>query len=65
MHAYAMLDSLQEYLLVDSRSRQAELYRKLPGGCWEQWIAAPGESLKLDSLGLELAVDDMYEDAAL
>ena len=65
MHAYAMLDSLQEYLLVDSRSQQAELYRKLPGGSWEQWIAEPGESLKLDSLGLELAVNEIYEDAVL
>jgi Uma2 family endonuclease len=65
MQAYALLDSLQEYLLVDSRARQAELYRKLPNGGWEQWIATPGESLTLDSLGLELAVDDMYEDADL
>jgi Uma2 family endonuclease len=65
MHAYATLASLQEYLLVDSRTRQAELYRKLPDGGWEQWIATPGELLKLDSLGLELAVDDLYEEADL
>lgn len=65
MQAYALLDSLQEYLLVDSRSRQAELYRKLPNGGWEQWIATPGDSLTLDSLGLELAVNEIYEDADL
>jgi Uma2 family endonuclease len=63
MQAYAMLESLQEYLLLDSRTRQAELYRKLPGGGWEQWAATPGEALKLGSLGLELPVDGLYEDA--
>ena len=52
-------------VLVDSRLRWAELYRKLPNDGREQWIAAPGESLKLDSLGLELAVDEMYEVAGL
>jgi Uma2 family endonuclease len=62
MRAYAQLDSLREYLLVDSRSARAELYRRGPEGGWEQWIAAPGETLRLDSVGLDLAVDDLYED---
>lgn len=65
MRAYAQLESLREYLLVDSRSARAELYRKRPEGGWEQWIAAPGETLRLDSVGLALAVDDLYEDIAL
>ena len=62
MRAYAQLDSLREYLLVDSRSARAELYRTRPDGGWEQWIAAPGETLRLDSVGLDLAVADLYED---
>lgn len=64
MRAYAQLESLREYLLVDSRSARAELYRKRPEGGWEQWIAAPGETLRLDSVGLALAIDDLYEDIA-
>ena len=62
MRAYAQLDSLREYLLVDSRSARAELYRRGPDGGWEQWIAAPGDVLRLDSIGLNLVVDDLYED---
>jgi Uma2 family endonuclease len=65
MQAHATLESLQQYLLVDSRSRQAGLCRKPPNGGREQWIAAPGETLGLDSLGLDLAVDGPYEDADL
>jgi hypothetical protein len=43
-------------------SARAELYRKRPDGGWERWIAAPGETLRLDSIGLNLVVDDLYED---
>ena len=65
MRAYALLDSLQEYLLVDSRKAQAELYRKRPEGGWEQWIVSPGETLTLTSVGLDMAVEDFYEDTDL
>ena len=65
MRAYALLDSLQEYLLVDSRKAQAELYRKRPEGDWEQWIMTPGETLTLTSVGLDMAVEDFYEDTDL
>jgi Uma2 family endonuclease len=65
MRAYAVLDSLQEYLLVDSRKPQAELYRKRPEGGWEQWIVTPGDTLALTSVGLDLAVEDFYEDTDL
>ena len=65
MRAYALLDSLQEYLLIDSRTARAELYRKRPEGGWEQWIVTPGEILTLTSVGLDMAVEDFYEDTDL
>ena len=65
MRAYALLDSLQEYLLIDSRTARAELYRKRPEGGWEQWIVSPGETLTLTSVGLDMAVEDFYEDTDL
>lgn len=64
MRAYASLESLREYLLVDSGSQAVELYRKLPGGGWDQWIPAPGEAVALDSVGLSLDFSDLYEDVA-
>jgi Uma2 family endonuclease len=62
MRAYGTLESLREYLLVASESRQVEIYRKLSGGGWEQWILLPGEPVRLDSVNLDLTFDDIYED---
>lgn len=62
MRAYAMLESLQEYVLVDSQSRQVEVYRKLAAGGWEQWIWSPGETVRLDSVDLALEFVEIYED---
>lgn len=65
MRAYGLIDSLQEYLLVDSREARAELFRRRPEGGWEQWIVTPGDTLRLASIGLDLAVADLYEEADL
>lgn len=62
--AYRLLPSLQEFLLVDIDRRQAELYRRQPAG----WVLLDpsGEpaSLTLDSVGLVLTLDSLFEDLA-
>jgi len=65
MRAYATLASLQEYVLVDSRSARLEIYRRLPAGGWDQWIPSPGEPVRLDSVALSLDFADIYEDVVL
>lgn len=65
MRAYVSLDSLKEYVLVESRLQQVEVYRKQPDGTWEQWIWSVGETLRLDSVGLDLSLEELYEDADL
>lgn len=65
MRAYGLLDSLEEYLLVDSRKALAELFRKRAEGGWEHWVMTPGDTLNLASVGLDIAVVDLYEDAGL
>lgn len=62
MRAYAALETLQEYVLVESRFQQVEIYRRLSAGGWEQWIPAPGEPVQLDCLGLTLDFAEIYED---
>ncbi|QSA96797.1 Uma2 family endonuclease [Methylococcus sp. EFPC2] len=62
MRAYAALESLREYVLVESRFPQVEVYRRLPDGGWEQWTWSPGETVRLDSVGLDLAFAEIYED---
>ena len=58
-------EKMRAYALLDSRKAQAELYRKRPEGDWEQWIVTPGETLTLTSVGLDMAVEDFYEDTDL
>lgn len=63
--AYRQLDSLQEYMLVDDQERQwVEVFRRNETG-WMQEIATAGESISLSSLGISLALADIYEDTAV
>jgi|JI61114DRNA_FD_contig_71_79467_length_936_multi_4_in_0_out_0_1 Uma2 family endonuclease len=62
--AYRQLDSLQEYMLVDQERQWVEVFRRNETG-WMQEIATAGESISLSSLGISLALTDIYEDAAV
>lgn len=62
--AYRQLDSLQEYMLVDQQRQWVEVFRRSETG-WMQEIATAGESITLSSLGISLALADIYEDAAV
>jgi len=62
--AYRQLDSLQEYILVDQERQWVEVFRRNETG-WMQEIATAGESISLSSLGISLALTDIYEDAAV
>lgn len=62
MRAYGTLESLREYVLVESRFQQVEIYRKLPAGGWEPWILSAGEPARLDSVDLTLYFPAIYED---
>lgn len=59
---YRKLPSLQEYVLVDQERQWVELYRRTPQG-WLHQTATAEESITLESLGLTLAVADIYEDS--
>ncbi len=59
--AYRTLDSLSEYLLIDSRRRSVEVFRRQPGG-WLLAPVAPDGALELICLDFRCAVDALYED---
>ena len=61
--AYRTLESLNEYLLIDSRRRAVEVFRRQPGG-WLLAPVAPDGALELKCLGFRCAVDALYEDVA-
>lgn len=59
--AYRTLDSLSEYLLIDSRRRAVEVFRRQPDG-WLLAPVAPDGQLELACIGFRCAVDALYED---
>lgn len=62
--AYRQLGSLQEYLLINIRSRRLELFRREPVGWVLHEPVGVGESavLRLDSVALDLTLSDVFSD---
>ena len=60
---YRALESLQEYVLVSADRVQVERYRRQPEG---QWLLTASNDLqgtiRLDSVGCELRLAEIYED---
>ena len=60
--AYRKLDSLREYVLIDQERQWAEVFRRGTEG-WLHEICQAGETLSLQSLDLQLSMDEIYEDS--
>ena len=58
---YRQLPSLREYVLVSQKSRRLEVYRRA-GEFWLLAEAQPGQSLRLESIGVAISVDAVYAD---
>ncbi|RTQ45307.1 Uma2 family endonuclease [Hymenobacter gummosus] len=63
---YRSIESVRDYLLIDSRSLRVELYSRTETGQWTltEILDAQG-AVKLPSVGATLTVADLYEDVAL
>jgi Uma2 family endonuclease len=59
--AYRDLDTLEEYVLIDSRQRACEVFRRRPEGWLLDPLPADGR-LALTSIGFECSLDEVYED---
>jgi Uma2 family endonuclease len=59
--AYRTLESLSEYLLIDSRRRSVEVFRRQPDG-WLLAPVAPDGQLEVTGIGFRCGVDALYED---
>lgn len=58
---YRQLASVQEVVLVDSEAMHVELYRRFDGTRWlSEILRDPTDVLHLDSVGLDLALADLY-----
>lgn len=63
--SYQALSSLQEYVLIDSDRIAVEYFRRGEGRMWLYTRYEAGETLELQSLGIEVSVDAIYEGVQL
>jgi Uma2 family endonuclease len=57
---YHQIASLQEYVVVSHRERHVEIWRRQGSG-WTMETAGAGQRARLDSIGLVLEVDRIYD----
>ncbi|CAN1210529.1 Putative restriction endonuclease domain-containing protein [Tumidithrix helvetica PCC 7403] len=57
---YRKLDTLQEYVLIQSELIGVECFRKNSQGFWVLYPYEKGETLTLESIGFSLPVEDLY-----
>ena len=60
--AYRRLPSLREYVLFSQRERRVEVYRRRENRRWQLDEHVAGDRLRLESLAIELSIDDLYVD---
>ncbi len=62
---YRQLPTLQEYVLVWESQAKVEIYRKYNQDNWlVQTLSFSGDTIKLSSVDLEVAMEEIYEDVA-
>jgi len=64
MQNYLALPTLEEYILVDSKSIKMEMYRR-EGEKWTYDVFGPDDELELASIGFHFPVTEAYLDAEL
>ncbi|MDP2829876.1 MAG: Uma2 family endonuclease [Sulfuricellaceae bacterium] len=62
--AYRTLESLSEYMLVETDAINVEIFRRDASGHWVLYTYAKGEEVELQSAALKMPIDAIYEDVA-
>jgi Uma2 family endonuclease len=59
---YKQITSLREVILIAHDRPEAEVVRREPDGSWSRHIARSSGAVRLESIGCELPVDEIYRD---
>jgi Uma2 family endonuclease len=57
---YRSIPSFQEYVVISQKKVRVEHFRKQLDGRWVLTVLGPGDRLALESIGCEVAMDDIY-----
>lgn len=59
---YQTIATLAEVVLIAHDRPQIEVVRREPDGSWSRHVASAGQSARLESVGAQLPVDEVYRD---
>ncbi|MEA5419546.1 Uma2 family endonuclease [Spirulina sp. CCNP1310] len=62
---YRQIASLEEYVLVDSKSMSVEVYQRGEGKMWRYYAYGEGEAIALRSIEFECPIEVLYETVTL
>ncbi|QZA77147.1 Uma2 family endonuclease [Deefgea tanakiae] len=62
---YRQLDSLQEYVLIDSESKNVRVYRRAEHGDWVFHAYTRDETLRLASIDFSVSLTELYDDTGI
>ncbi len=62
---YKAIPTFREYVLVEYRRREVEVWRRDDAGTWAPTTYGPGSDVTLTSVALTLTMDLIYEDSGL
>jgi Uma2 family endonuclease len=62
---YKNIPTFREYVVVESRRREVEVWHRDDTGRWITTVCGAGNNVALTSLALTLAMDVIYEDSGL
>lgn len=65
LDAYRSIPSLREYIIVSHRERRVTVHQRDAGGHWGARVAIAGGRAAVESLGLELSVDEIYRGSSI
>jgi Uma2 family endonuclease len=60
---YRLLETLREYVLVDTDFQQVEVFRRAENGDWVFHAYQHGDTIELNSIGLQVPVAEVYADS--
>ncbi len=63
---YQTIASLEEYILVNTKHQRLEIYRRNPDNSWRfEKFDLEAENLAFKSIGIDVAIADIYEDVEI
>ncbi|MEO0396579.1 MAG: Uma2 family endonuclease [Cyanobacteria bacterium P01_A01_bin.137] len=62
---YALLNSLEEYVLIDQDILKVECFRRIGDQQWDTVIYSIGEPITFKSIGLELPIEELYRGTSI